>query len=90
LRRLTGVDDEAIVSPRRFGGQFDLTGNQVQPTTTCKNGAAFVPGSFELFVDSGIVEELGHLLADARQVHESLGFTITQTNGPVGLITALM
>jgi HK97 family phage major capsid protein len=46
--------------------------------------------SIELFEDSGIAQEIGALFADAKIQHENLGFTITQTNGPTGLITALV
>ena len=62
----------------------------LQPAITCKKGAAFVPVSLELFEDSGIAQEVGALFADAKAVHEALSFTITQSNGPVGIITALM
>jgi HK97 family phage major capsid protein len=70
--------------------QTDDSPALLQPTITCKKGAAFVPVSFELFEDSSIAEELGRLLADAKLVQEALGFTITQTNGPTGIITSLV
>jgi HK97 family phage major capsid protein len=70
--------------------QTDDSPALLQPTITCKKGAAFVPVSFELFEDSGIAQELGRLLADAKLVQEALGFTLTQSNGPVGIITSLV
>lgn len=62
----------------------------LQPTVAVKKGAAFVPVSLELFEDSGIAMEIGKLFADAKLVQEALGFTITQTGGPTGIITALV
>jgi HK97 family phage major capsid protein len=70
--------------------QTDDSPALLQPTITCKKGAAFVPFSFELAEDSGIVNELGNLLADAKAVQEALGFTLTQTNGPTGIISSLV
>jgi HK97 family phage major capsid protein len=36
------------------------------------------------------VQQIGNLLADSKDQHEALSFTLTQTNGPVGIITALV
>ncbi len=49
-----------------------------------------MPVSLELFEDSSIAQEIANLFADAKAVQESLGFTITQTGGPAGIITALV
>jgi HK97 family phage major capsid protein len=70
--------------------QTDDSPALLQPTVTCKKGQAFVPVSYELFEDSDIAQQIGRLFADAKAVQEALGFTITQTNGPTGLITALV
>jgi HK97 family phage major capsid protein len=70
--------------------QTDDSPTLLQPAITCKKGAAFVPVSIELFEDSDIAQQVGGVLADAKAVQEGLGFTITQTNGPVGIITALV
>jgi HK97 family phage major capsid protein len=61
-----------------------------QPTVTCKKAATFVPVSLELYEDSDIAEQIGMVFADSKQAHESLSFTLTQTNGPVGLISAII
>jgi HK97 family phage major capsid protein len=70
--------------------QTDDSPTLLQPAITCKKGAAFVPVSIELFEDSDIAQQVGEVLADAKAVQEGLGFTISQTNGPVGIITALV
>jgi HK97 family phage major capsid protein len=70
--------------------QTDDSPALLQPTITSKKGQAFAPVSYELFEDSDIAQQIGALFADAKAVQESLGFTITQTNGPTGLITALV
>jgi HK97 family phage major capsid protein len=70
--------------------QTDDSPALLQPTITCKKGQAFVPVSYELFEDSDIAQQIGALFADAKAVQESLGFTLTQANGPTGLITALV
>jgi HK97 family phage major capsid protein len=62
----------------------------LQPAVVCKKGAADVVVSYELFEDSDIAQQIGRVLADAKSVWESLSFTITQTNGPAGIITALV
>jgi HK97 family phage major capsid protein len=62
----------------------------LQPAIVCKKGAAFVPVSYELFEDSDIAQQIGNLFADAKAVWEALSFTLTQSNGPAGLITALV
>ena len=62
----------------------------LQPTVVCKKGAADVITSYELFEDSDIAQQIGTVLADAKSVWESLSFTITQSNGPAGIITALV
>jgi HK97 family phage major capsid protein len=70
--------------------QTDDSPALLQPTVTCKKGQAFVPVSYELFEDSDIAQQIGALFADAKAVQEALGFTLTQTSGPTGLITALV
>jgi HK97 family phage major capsid protein len=62
----------------------------LQPSVVCKKGAADVVTSYELFEDSDLAQQIGNVLADAKNVWESLSFTITQTNGPAGIITALV
>jgi HK97 family phage major capsid protein len=62
----------------------------LQPAIVCKKGAAFVPVSYELYEDSDIAQQVGAILADAKAVQEALGFTLTQTSGPTGIITALV
>jgi HK97 family phage major capsid protein len=68
----------------------DATPTLVQPSITCAKGDAFVPVSFELFEDSSIATQVGTLLTDAMNVHQSLSFTLTQTNGPVGIISSIV
>jgi HK97 family phage major capsid protein len=43
-----------------------------------------------LFEDSDIAQQVGRVLADAKAVEEALAFTLTQTNGPTGIITPLV
>jgi HK97 family phage major capsid protein len=62
----------------------------LQPSITCKKGAGFVQVDYELFEDSDIAQQVGNVLADAKAVQEALSFTITQSNGPNGIITALV
>jgi HK97 family phage major capsid protein len=61
-----------------------------QPTITCKKAATFVPVSFELYEDSDIAAQIGRVFAESKAQHESLSFTLTQTNGPVGLVSAIV
>jgi len=61
-----------------------------QPSITAKKAQTFVPVSIELFEDSSIAQEVARLFADSKANHESLSFTLTQTNGPVGLISAVI
>jgi HK97 family phage major capsid protein len=70
--------------------QTDDSPTLLQPSIDCKKGQAWVPVSFEVFEDTDIAAEVGKLFADAKAVQEGLGFTISQTNGPVGIITALV
>ena len=70
--------------------QTDDSPALLQPTITCKKGQAFVPVSFELFEDSDISQQIGMVFADAKNVHESLSFTLTQSNGPTGIISSLV
>jgi HK97 family phage major capsid protein len=62
----------------------------LQPAIVCKKGAADVVVSYELFEDSDIAQQIGGVLADAKAVREAAAFTITETNGPTGIITALV
>lgn len=62
----------------------------LQPSIDTKKGAGFVPVSFELYEDSDIARQIGDVFADAKAVWESLSFTLTQTNGPTGLISGLV
>jgi HK97 family phage major capsid protein len=68
----------------------DATPTLVQPTITCAKGDAFVPVSFELFEDSDIAQQIGTVLTDAMNVHQSLSFTLTQSNGPVGIVSSIV
>jgi HK97 family phage major capsid protein len=70
--------------------QTDDSPTLLQPSIDCKKGAAFVPVSYELYEDSDIAQQVGAVLADAKAVQEALGFTLTQTNGPLGLISQLV
>jgi HK97 family phage major capsid protein len=62
----------------------------LQPAIVCKKGAADVVVSYELFEDSDISQQIAKVLADAKAVRESAAFTITESNGPTGIITALV
>jgi HK97 family phage major capsid protein len=70
--------------------QTDDSPALLQPAITCKKGMAFVPVSFELFEDSDIAAQIGEVFADAKNVHEALSFTLTQSNGPTGIISSLV
>jgi HK97 family phage major capsid protein len=70
--------------------QTDDSPALLQPAITCKTGAAFVPVSFELFEDSDIAQQVGNVLPDAKNVHEALSFTLTQSNGPTGIISSIV
>jgi HK97 family phage major capsid protein len=94
----TAQNEKRFVTSLGVTSSWDLEAEEVsddspailQPTITCKKGAAFVPVSFELFEDSDIAQQVGALFADSKAVHEALSFTITQAQGPVGIITALV
>ena len=94
LRRTRSGSSPRSASPRRghdeAAQQTDDSPALLQPTITVKKGAAFVPTSLELFEDAGIAQEIAKLFGDAKAVQESLGFTISQTTGPAGIITALV
>jgi HK97 family phage major capsid protein len=62
----------------------------LQPSVVCKKGAGDVVVSYELFEDSDLAQQIGNVFADAKNVWESLSFTLTQSNGPAGIITALV
>jgi HK97 family phage major capsid protein len=62
----------------------------LQPAITCKKGTGFAPVSFELFEDSDIAAQIGTLFADEKARKEASAFTITEVNGPNGIITALV
>jgi len=70
--------------------QTDDSPTLLQPSITCAKGSAFVPVSYELYEDSDIAQQVGNVLADAKAVQEALSFTLTQTNGPLGLISQLV
>jgi HK97 family phage major capsid protein len=61
-----------------------------QPAITAKKAMTFVPVSFELYEDSAIATEIGRVFADSKAAHESLSFTLTQSNGPVGVVSAIV
>ena len=70
--------------------QTDDSPALLQPAIVCKKGQAFIPVSFELYEDSDIAQQLGAVLADAKNVHESLSFTLTQSNGPTGIVSSIL
>lgn len=61
-----------------------------QPAIICRKAQTFVPVSIELYEDSDIAQQIGRVFADSKAAHESLSFTLTQTNGPVGLVSAVI
>jgi HK97 family phage major capsid protein len=61
-----------------------------QPSVAAKKAMTWIPVSFELFEDSAIAQEVGRVFADSKAAHESLSFTLTQTNGPVGVVSAIV
>jgi HK97 family phage major capsid protein len=61
-----------------------------QPVIATKKAATFVPISIELGEDSDILQQIGRLFAESKAAHESLSFTLSQTNGPIGLISAIV
>jgi HK97 family phage major capsid protein len=70
--------------------QTDDSPTLLQPAVVCKKGAAFVPVSYELYEDSDIAQQIGAVFADAKAVREASALTITESNGPTGIITALV
>lgn len=63
-----------------------------QPTVTIRTARAFVPVSLEAFQDAqNIAEEVGRLIADAKDQLEAVAFTsgTAGANQPVGIVTAL-
>jgi HK97 family phage major capsid protein len=62
----------------------------LQPSIDAKKAMAWVPVSFEVFEDSDIAQQIGKVFADSKAVAEGLAFTITQSNGPNGIISALV
>jgi HK97 family phage major capsid protein len=88
-RFVTSLGVTATWTPE-FQEQTHDSPTLLQPTINTRKGAAFVPVSIEVFEDSDIAQQVGTLFADAKANHEALSYTITQANGPVGLITALV
>jgi HK97 family phage major capsid protein len=94
----TAQNEKRFVTSTGVVSSWDLEAEQVsddapallQPTITCKKGAAFVPVSSELFEDSDIAQQIGNLFADSKAVHEALSFTLTQAQGPTGIISSLV
>jgi HK97 family phage major capsid protein len=94
----TAQNEKRFVTSLGVTASWDLEAEEVsddspallQPTITCHKGAAFVPASLELFEDSSIAQEIGTLFADAKNQHEALSFTLTQSQGPTGIISALV
>jgi HK97 family phage major capsid protein len=66
----------------------DATPAMTQPSIVAQRGTAFIPFSFEIGSDWGsIVEELGRLLADGRDVLDTTKMlTGTGTNEPGGIL----
>jgi len=62
-----------------------------QPTIDTNRGTAFVPYSMELGMDwATLSQELGKLIADARDVLDATEFLSgSSTNGPAGILTGL-
>jgi HK97 family phage major capsid protein len=66
----------------------DATPAMTQPSITAQRGTAFIPFSFEVGQDwNTIIEELGRLLADGRDVLDTTKMlTGTGTNEPGGIL----
>lgn len=94
----TAVNEKRLITSAGSTSSWDPEETEVsddspvlaQPTITCKKGATFVPVSLELYEDSDIAQQLAAVFADSRAQHEALSFTLTQTNGPVGLVSAIV
>jgi HK97 family phage major capsid protein len=94
----TAVNEKRFVTSAGATSSWDPEETEVsddsptlaQPTITAKKAMTFVPVSFELFEDSDIAQQIGKVFAESKAAHESLSFTLSQTNGPVGLISALV
>lgn len=68
----------------------DASPTFAQPTITCYKAAAYLQASFELLEDGNLESEIGFLLADAKDRHESAAFaTGNGTTAPKGIVTAL-
>ena len=85
----------ALTPTASYGAELsEATDNSptlVQPTITAAKGEAFVPFSIEIEQDwEGLAQELGKLLADARDILDATKFLSgTGTNEPQGLFTGL-
>jgi HK97 family phage major capsid protein len=94
----TAVNEKRFVTSAGATSSWDPEETEVsddspvlaQPTVTAKKAMTFVPVSYELFEDSDIAQQIGRVFADSKAAHESLSFTLSQTNGPIGLISALV
>jgi HK97 family phage major capsid protein len=61
-----------------------------QPTITAQRADVYVQGSYEVFEDSNIDEQLTTLFMDAKDRHEATAFaTGSGTNRPYGVVTRL-
>jgi HK97 family phage major capsid protein len=68
----------------------DASPTFAQPSITPAKAAAYIQASFEVMADSGVVGELGMLIADAKARLEAAAFaTGTGTGQPQGIVTAL-
>ena len=57
---------------------------------TCKKAMTFAAVTFEVYEDSDIAQQIAQVFAESKAAHESLSFTLTQSNGPVGLVSAIV
>jgi HK97 family phage major capsid protein len=86
-----GVSSDGVVAA--FGAEAaeasDNSPTLAQPQVTVQRASAFVPFSIEVQQDyPGLLQQLGQLIADAKNVLEASAFlTGSGTNQPVGLLT---
>jgi HK97 family phage major capsid protein len=87
LRLVTALTPTASYSPEG-AEQTDGSPTLVQPILTAQRGSAFIPFSIEASMDyPGLIQELGKLIADERDILDSVKFLSGTGNGePQGLL----
>jgi len=94
----TALNEQRFVTSLGVTASWDAEAAEVsddspallQPALTNFKGQAFIPVSLELFEDSTIAQQVGALLADAKEQLEAVAFTTGSGSGqPKGIITTI-